>query len=345
MIISEYVKRLKKLRMSYSHLTNFYLLDVLTLIPVPIQDICKMKLIFKIYFMFLVSSPAYSQVDKPWFSYQLNPTGNPIGGGRYYKAIIERRSANFIVNDKASLLAALQNAQSGQLIYVDDTATINLSDKTNSIIPEGVTLASGRGNQSEGALIFSNSTFSDKEFNSMFTTGGKNVRITGLRLRGPNPDILDHDYQLNKVACGIRSQHTLLEVDNCELWAWDKWAIWLYVSDQSHIHHNYIHHTIRNGYGYGVWIGGSGKEQYANALIEANLFEACRHCIASSGHLNSWDAKYNVFMNRQLYVNVDRHGQGRGAVGGINTHLHHNLFLSRQVHFELPYPADSSGLV
>lgn len=293
----------------------------------------------------LVFTEGFSQENKQSFSQQLNPTGNPIGGGVFYKNIIPKQNANFIVNDKQSLLTALQKAKAGEIIYVEDTASIDLSNETNLVIPSGVTLSSGRGNNSDGALLFSNATWSDKEFHSLFTTGGLNVRITGLRLRGPNPDILDHDYYLNKVACAVRCQHPSLEISNCELWAWDKQAIWLYVSDKAYIHHNYIHHTIRNGYGYGIWIGGSGKEKNARALIEANLFEACRHCIASSGHLNSWEARYNVFLKKQLYVNVDRHGQGRGAVGGINTHLHHNLFLSKQVHFELPYPADSTGLV
>ncbi len=286
-----------------------------------------------------------SQNKKLSFSEQLNPTQNPIGGGIFFKNILAKQKANYLANDKQSLLVALQKAKAGDIIYVDDTSIIDLSTETNLVINAGVTLASGRGNNSEGALIFSDSTWSDKEFHSLFTTGGENVHITGLRLRGPNPEILDHDYNLNKVACAVRCQHPALEIDNCELRAWDKWAIYLYVSDKAYIHHNYIHHTIRNGYGYGIWIGGSGKEKNANALIEANLFEACRHCIASSGHLNSWEARYNVFLKRQLYVNVDRHGQGRGALGGINTHLHHNLFLSKQVHFTFPYPADSAGLV
>lgn len=279
------------------------------------------------------------------FSEQLNPTGNPIGGGKGYNLSADPSKADYLVHNKTELLADLKRASPGQIIYVSDTVTIDLSSEDNLIIPGGVTLASGRGDHSSGALLYSHSTYSDKEFHSLFTTGGEHVRITGLRLRGPNPDILDHDFNLNKVACAVRCRHASLQIDNCELWAWDKQAIWLYVSDKAYIHHNYIHHTIRNGYGYGIWIGGSGKENHANALIEANLFEACRHCIASSGHFNSWEAKYNVFMKRQLYVNVDRHGQGRGAVGGINTHLHHNLFLSKQFHFELPYPADTSGTV
>ena len=245
-------------------------------------DICSMKHSITMFVFILLFTKTFSQEKNQSFSEQLNPSGNPIGGGVDYKNILQKKNANYLVNDKQTLLSALQKAKAGELIYVEDTASIDLSSETNLIIPSGVTLASGRGNKGDGALLFSDSTWSDKEFHSLFTTGGENVRITGLRLRGPNPDILDHDYNLNKVACAVRCQHPALEIDNSELWAWDKWAIYLYITDKAHIHHNYIHHTIRNGYGYGVWLGGSKIEKYAHALIEANLFEACRHCTSKA---------------------------------------------------------------
>jgi PKD repeat protein len=277
------------------------------------------------------------KTDGSNFSSSVNPTGNPVGGGRCYNKIIFRSTANFIVNNKSKLKSALSKAKSGQVIYVDDDCELDLSAEKNLVIPEGVTLASGRGNgKSNGALLFSGSLFPEKEFVALFVTGGKNVRITGLRFRGPSPDILDHD-SARGVANAIRCLHTSLEVDNCELWAWNKWAIWLYVSDQANIHHNYIHHTMLAGYGYPVWCGGS-NETNANALIEANLFEAGRHTIASSGHPNSWEARYNVILRRQLYVNFNRHSQGKTNTGGLNTHIHHNLVFSTQEHFGLALP-------
>ncbi len=281
------------------------------------------------------------------FSETVNPTGNPIGGGIGYTRIIKEKDAAYVVSNLQGLKDALSKAASGEIIYLKDGSEVNLSSEKNLSIPAGVTLAGGRGATGDGALLYSDSFYTPKDFTAMLVTGGSHVRITGLRLRGPNPDILDMDYS-GGVANGIRSKHPALEVDNCELWAWDKWAVWLYISDSAYIHHNYIHHTQRAGYGYPVWCGGAGGEKYANALIEANLFESARHCVASSGHLNSWEGRYNVIMKRQHFVNFDRHGerghQGQG-LGGVNTHLHHNLFFSTQVHFGFSLPNDPSGML
>ncbi len=212
-------------------------------------------------------------------------------------------------------------------------------------IPAGVTLASGRGKgKLNGALLYSNSYHPENALRSMLTTGGANVTITGLRLKGPSAEMLDHDTRRG-VANAIRSQHQNLTVSNCEIWAWNKWAIWLYISRNAYIHHNYIHHTILAGYGYPIWCGGAGSEKGATALIEANLFEAGRHCIASSGHLNSWEARYNVLLKRQLYTNFDRHDQGSSGYGGHSIKVHKNLFFTTQKHFGFAEPADSTGTI
>lgn len=258
---------------------------------------------------------------------QLNPTGDPIGGGVGYSAIVSEYDANYLVSDKSGLLTALQDAEEGDIIYVADNAKIDLSGEKNIVIPGGVILASGRGGSgTEGALLYSHTMFAPADLDALFVTGGDNVRITGLRLKGPSAEIGDHDYGLTGVANAIRSFHAGLNVDNCELWAWDKWAIWLYVSDQAHIAHNYIHHTRRNGYGYGVWVGGSGSEEGAVANIEANLFDFNRHSIGSSGHNNTWVARYNVQLEHSLKHDFDRHDNAYNE-GGASTIAMNNLFL------------------
>jgi PKD repeat protein len=282
------------------------------------------------------------------FSSKLNPTGSPIGGGECYLNLINKSSANFIVTNKQELKEALQNAQSGQIVYVDDNSVIDLTGEKNISIPGGVTLASGRGmNGSSGALLFSNSFFPEQEYSAVFITGGQDVRITGLRLKGPNPDILDHGYSATGVANAVRSFHSGLEVDNNEIFAWDKWAIWLYRLDGAHIHHNFFHENIREGYGYSVWVGGSGAEVNASALIEANLFRGCRHCVASSGHENSWEARHNILLRRQLFINFDRHNNSglENELGGKNTTLFRNLFLTTQLHFGFANPLNQNGMV
>jgi len=200
---------------------------------------------------------------------QLNPTGDPIGGGPGYRDIKAAADADFIVATRDELIDALRSSRAGMLIYVRDDAVIDMTGADDQTLPEEVTIASGRGrNGSQGALIYSNSLTENAQYIPLFKTGGKGVRITGLRIRGPFAEVGDHHYDQVKIANGIRADHEDLEVDNCEWWAWNKWAIDLAAAGGAHIHHNYIHHTRRWGYGYGVWVRGGGM-----ALIEANIFD------------------------------------------------------------------------
>lgn len=252
---------------------------------------------------------------------QLNPTGDPIGGGPGYKDIKSDANANFVVATRSELVEALSRAKAGMLIYILDNATIDMTGADDQTIPGGVTLASGRGlNGSQGALIYSNSLTDDKKFMPLFKTGGKDVRVTGLRLRGPFAEIGDHHYNQIKLANGIRADHENLEVDNCEWWAWNKWSIDLSVAGGAYIHHNYIHHTRRWGYGYGVWVRGGGM-----ALIEANLFDFCRHHIGSGAQAtSSYEARYNICLDHDVQPSFDRHGNAKKA--GASTLIHHNEF-------------------
>ena len=94
---------------------------------------------------------------------------------------------------------------------------------------------------------------------------GPDVRITGLRIRGPNPKrYMDHHrrsiaegrgseyYYKFPFSRGIEMGHSGLEVDNCELSGFSHAAIYLVKGDRHHIHHNFIHHCQYQGLGYGV---------------------------------------------------------------------------------------------
>lgn len=269
--------------------------------------------------------------DSGNFSSALNPTGNPIGGGRCYSAVVSRLVAQYVVSTKSSLKNALLQATSGQIVYVDDTATIDLTGEHDLIIPGGVTLASGRGKDgSLGALIYSNSYYPTDT--PLFKTGGTNVRITGLRLRGPNPEFVDHDYTgRGGFANGIKSNHTNLRIDNNELYAWDKWAVWLYIQDGARIDHNYFHDTKANGYGYHIWTGGAGSETNGLTTIEANLFGPSREVLDSNSQ-NSYIFRYNAVIGGHFNTNILRHGgsecaQLRGPAGNI-TDIKNNIFFT-----------------
>ena len=117
-----------------------------------------------------------------------NPTGKPLGGGVGYGDWVTI-PAN-VVDDADSLMNALESAQPGDIVYVDDQAEIDLSGVWEIPINSGVTLASGRGrNGSPGGLLFT----TDEETSAkraLLEVVGPDVRITGLRLRGPNSDRL-----------------------------------------------------------------------------------------------------------------------------------------------------------
>jgi len=268
----------------------------------------------------VLSAPCRAESHKD----QLNPTGDPIGGGPGYRDIKAEEVAVFVVSTKDELIKALRAAKAGMEIYVRDDAEIDMTGAINQTIPGGVTLASGRGrNGSRGALIYSN-TLTDNEKGGgdtpLFKTGGHKVRVTGLRLRGPFAEAGDWHFEHVGVACGIRSLHESLVVDNCEWWAWNKWAIDLQKASAAHVHHNYIHHTRRWGYGYGVWVGFHGA-----ALIEANLFDFSRHHIGSPGQASStYEACYNICLGHDVQPSFDRHGTA-GEGGGL-TLIHHNEF-------------------
>ncbi len=267
------------------------------------------------------------------FTNSINPTNEPISGGIGYSRVIDRAQATYIVSSPQDLLTRLSSATAGQIIYIDDNAIIDLTGLVSNTlnnginVPTGVTIASGRGkNGSQGALIKSNDRFIQSNYVSIFRANA-NTRFTGLRFQGPAGEVSDESWQVLGTGNAIRTIAQNVEVDNCEFYDWDKWAIWLYIYNGANIHHNYFHDTLRNGYGYHIWLGGTSSETNANGMIEANIFERCRHCIASSGHLNSWEARYNIFTENNLYKNIDRHDSGTSGYGGKNTFFHHNLLM------------------
>jgi hypothetical protein len=267
----------------------------------------------------------------------------PIGGGTGYLAIVTNGS--YTVRTVSELVASLKAAQTGETIFIPGNIELDLTvwvmlEKLILHIPGGVTLASDRGdNGSPGALLYSD------EFRTqpLMTIGGPNVRITGLRIQGPDPrsrrqhhercngpeNLGDKYYYAFPVSDAIRVEYDGLEVDNCELSAWSHAAIYLIKGQGHHIHHNYIHHNQRDGLGYGVAL------DQAEALIDFNLFNFNRHSIAGTGRPNSgYEASHNVQLEESLSHCFDMHG-GEDRKDGTTIasswiNIHHNFFGSRQ---------------
>lgn len=274
----------------------------------------------------------------------------PIGGGEGYTRIVTE--GDYSVSTVDELREALANAQAGEVVYVAgsadvDCTTLVFAEKLVLEIPEGVTLASNRGHEgSAGGIIYSDAFATSPLIRVM----GPGVRITGLRVRGPdpkrrldhhrrsfsgeNPEKRGHKYYY-KFPCsnGISTETSGVEVDNCEVSGWSHAGVHLSKGKDHRVHHNYIHHNQYNGLGYGV-CHGYGDE--SGSLIEYNLFDYNRHSIAGTGKPgNAYEARHNVELGVSLSHNFDMHG-GRDRKDGTNIagdsmNMHHNTFRGTRV--------------
>ena len=258
----------------------------------------------------------------------VNPTGNPIGGGDGYTDIISRdnHSVKYIVNSRDTLVSSLKSAQMGDVIYVEEDANIDMTGACSTNISDGVTLASNRGEDgSPGGRIYQTTGGTQ-----LFRVYGENVRITGLRIEGPHKDV-DVPDPTNVM---LFTQSLNLEVDNCEIFGWSDAAIGIAGTSGSdtktggYIHHNYIHHNQAAGLGYGVVLSNGGV-----ALIEANYFDYCRHAISGTGEARvGYEARYNICGLNWISTSphqFDMHGitTGSGAIAGGTIKVYHNTFM------------------
>jgi hypothetical protein len=267
----------------------------------------------------------------------------PIGGGEGYTDIVTR--GDYTVKDLDSLLDALSKANEGQIVFLPGETEIDLTariyiEQVVLEVPAGVTLAGDRGhNRSEGALLTSDVLKTPV----MIRATGANVRVTGLRIRGPNMKrYLEHHrrsfgpgggghayYYKFPTQNGISTQHDGLEVDNCDISGFGHAGVCLKKGREHHVHHNFIHHCQYNGLGYGV------SHNTASSLIECNLFDWNRHSIAGTGRPGCmYLARNNVELGVSLSHCFDMHG-GRDRedgtdIAGTSIEIHNNTFRAPQ---------------
>ncbi|HHT26278.1 MAG TPA: hypothetical protein GXZ82_03370 [Firmicutes bacterium] len=221
---------------------------------------------------------------------EANPTGEPIGGGVGYGKVIT--NGDFLVTSREEFLDALQKAAPGQVIYLPPHVEIDLTGWENVDIPGGITIAGNRGmSGAAGPLIYTNQlqTF------PLFNVTGADVRITGIRLRGPSPAVPD------SIAIRVMGHH--VEIDNCEIFNWSYAGIAVLRALDAYIHHNYIHNVRRPGLGYPVVF------DTATGLVEANIFDYYRHAIAATGTKGTgYEACYNIVYGNAISHAFDMHG-------------------------------------
>ena len=267
----------------------------------------------------------------------------PIGGGKGYTKAVTK--GDLTVKDLNGLLAALAKAKTGQAVFIPGETTIDLTariyvEQLVLEIPEGVTLAGNRGHKgSKGAQLTSDALKTPV----MIRVNGPDARITGLRIRGPNPKrYLDHHrrsfgpgggghkyYYKLPTSNGIRTEHPRLQVDNCEISAFAHAGIYLVKGEGHRIHHNTIHHCQYNGLGYGVC------HNTASSVIEHNLFNWNRHSIAGTGRPGcGYVARHNIELGVSLSHCFDMHGgrdrKDRTNIAGTTIEIYNNTFRAPQ---------------
>lgn len=277
-------------------------------------------------------------VDKKSYGAKANKHGSIGGSNGYLNTIVK---GDYIVNNLEELIDSLSKVKKGEIVFIPGEVEIDLTsliyiEELVLEIPEGVTLAGNRGFQgSKGALLGSDALKTPVLLRIM----GPDVRITGLRIQGPNPKrYLDHHkrslvrkayYYRFPVSAGIVTKYSSLEVDNCEISGFSHAGISLVKGDRHHIHHNYIHHCQYAGLGYGV------SHDESSSIIEYNLFDWNRHSIAGTGKVEcGYIARHNVELGESLSHCFDMHG-GRDrkdgtAIAGSSIEIYNNTFFGLQ---------------
>ncbi|MFW5869014.1 MAG: hypothetical protein ACOCX2_14410 [Armatimonadota bacterium] len=266
----------------------------------------------------------------------------PIGGGEGYENIVTE--GDFTATTLEELIDALAQAEAGQTVFIPDDTEIDLTtfiyiDEFVLEIPEGVTLAGERGNNgAAGALLTSDALRTRRMIQAL----GPDVRLTGLRIRGPNPKrYIDHHrrafrdgpgssyYYKFPTQDGIATEFDRLEVDNCEISGFGHGGVRLMEGEDHHVHHSYIHHCQYQGLGYGVVLN------RAFSVIEYNLFDWNRHSIAGTGRTPSgYIARHNIELGTSLSHCFDMHG-GRDRedgtdIAGTRMEIYNNTFRAPQ---------------
>lgn len=248
-----------------------------------------------------------------------SPADSQIGGGQSYANPVPKTRADEIVDTKSALLTALNEASSDDVVWVANDAEIDLSGEMSIDTADGVTLASDRGQDGAAGGLLYTTTYSTEP---IFQISSDNVRVSGLRFRGPETEYFDpgadeyNDYQ---------SQGFMLlgddpEIDNCQLYGWTVAPINVGGRDfpiAANIHHCSIHHNQMEGYGYGVFLYNGHSD------ITQTYFDYNRHSIAGFGYpTNGYHAEANLVGSHPVGNAFDMHGldqnldEARPVAGG-----------------------------
>ncbi|MBQ2325684.1 MAG: right-handed parallel beta-helix repeat-containing protein [Clostridia bacterium] len=277
--------------------------------------------------------------------YGIRGDGNPLGGGKGYDDIITE--GDYTVTDTASLISALREAKSGETVFVPADAKISITGLSLTV-PEGVTLASDRGRIKEDGTLSTGGMLYTSTRQKEAITLSANAVITGLTVVGADTErhmthlkrglnssgtaYTDYYYSLI-LSRGIIVKGDGATVHNCEISGFSEAGVLVQGSKGVKVHHCYIHHNQRNGFGYGVSL-------YSQSEVEIyqNIFNFDRHAIAADGSAgSSYSAHDNIHCGTAIYHIFDAHGgadRGDGTdIACDKVEMVNNVFLSDK----LPY--------
>ncbi|MDI3290826.1 VCBS repeat-containing protein [Polyangium sp. 15x6] len=219
-------------------------------------------------------------------------------------------------------------AVSGDVVMLgslgNPTDTIELEEPI--CIPAGVTLAGGRGANwiFHSPMVWNSPGFRLKQPDGTTQGGGvihvcgDDVRITGLRIEGIDPDYFHSTPSAGVVNHGFDN----LEIDNCEISGFGKFLIGLNNGSDDHItdvHHNYLHHSrarVPNGrYGQGVAMLDPGVNGELDMMFRWNRASQLRVVLDSDGSGEfGYEARDNLVYG--ALCGFQTHGWGESSGGG-----------------------------
>jgi hypothetical protein len=229
----------------------------------------------------------------------------------------------------------LPQATWGTVLDIKESFDIDNLELFN--IPAGVTIRGNRRGTVFGPQLAAKNASPD---GILFVIGSNDVRITGLRLRGPNPNRSTKEDQPASRAIVIRDELCQRSiVDHNDISDWTTAGV-LVKQDipgddvdcdkavlpnpatrpaPAHIARNFIHHNLKNGDGYGANANAGGFP-----FIEANTFSYNRHAIAGTNSIpkTGYRAWFNLVLSGVHRYNLhkthdfDIHGTGDNCCGG-----------------------------
>jgi hypothetical protein len=256
-------------------------------------------------------------------------------------------------DDRVSTAAELVNAiaDGAKLIWVETAASIDLGaadhpdrPKWVLVIPDGVTLASGRSPTSRGGRLYFSKRLPTQRFMLRL---GQCSRVTGLRLQGPSRSTARRQsrppYAKHPRTTAIHVLSTeghrvdRVIIDNNEFFDWPGAGVHVQevpttfeTARHIRVANNFFHHNLMCGSGYGVVLDGNNAAAGGYVFIDRNVFNFNRHAVAGDGHPTSgYVAEWNLVLSGgkkcdngvlgdpgYYEQHFDMHGKGLDGYGG-----------------------------